>query len=128
MMRAENRALHEAETTLGRVGMRKTTKLREFICRMVHGAVVGKLLSYFFIGRQFVCHKMRFAANCRDDLFAKRFGFDIGDMKRTAFAITLDKSKHGMFFRFLLGIGAIFRLAAEKTFVCLDNFAFAADR
>src|ERR1700724_2160081 len=70
---------------------------------------------------------MRFAANCRDNLFAKCFDFDIGDMKRTAFAITLDKGKHGMFFRFLLGIGAIFRLAADETFIRFDDLAFAAD-
>jgi hypothetical protein len=49
-------------------------------------------------------------------------------MERTAFTITLDKGKHGMFFWFLLGIGAIFRLATDKTFVRLDNLVFAADR
>ena len=33
-----------------------------------------------------------------------------------------------MFFRFLLGVCAIFRLAADETFVRLDNLAFATER
>jgi len=74
MMRAENRTLHEAETALGSVGMRKATKLREFICRMVYGVVIGKFPSYFFVGCQFISHQMRRAANRRDDLFAKKQG------------------------------------------------------
>ena len=44
MMRAKYRALHKAETALGGVRMRKATKLRKFICRVVspHGVVVCK--------------------------------------------------------------------------------------
>jgi hypothetical protein len=81
MMPAEYGAFHKAETALGSIGMHEATKLRKLICRVVHGAVIGKLLSYVFVGRQFVSHQMRFAADCRDDLFAKGFGFDIGDME-----------------------------------------------
>ena len=47
MMRAEYGAFHKAETTFRSVGMRKATKLHEFICRVVHGAMIGELFSYF---------------------------------------------------------------------------------
>ena len=63
--------------------------------------------------RQFVSHKVRLATNRRDDLFAKRFGFDIGDMKRTAFAIALDQRHNGVFFRLFLRMGAVLGFAAE---------------
>src|SRR3984893_18577150 len=46
----EHRTLHEAETALGSIGMCKAAKLGEFICRVVYGAVIGKLLAYFFVG------------------------------------------------------------------------------
>src|SRR5580704_16769456 len=95
---------------------------------MVHRAVVGEFLSYFFVGRQFVSHQVRLAADRCDDLFAKRFGFDIGDMKRTAFPVTLDEGKYGVFFRLPLRIGAVLCLAADETFVRLYNLAFATDR
>ena len=70
MMRTIYGALHETETTFCGVGMREAAKLGEFICRVVYRAVIGKLLSYFFVRCQFVSHQMRLAANRRDDLFA----------------------------------------------------------
>src|ERR1700730_1562353 len=71
---------------------------------------------------------MRLAANCRDDLFAKCFGFDIGDMKRAAFAIALDQRHNSMLFRLFLRMGAVLSFAAEHRFIAFDNLAFATDR
>jgi hypothetical protein len=39
MMRAENRTLHEAETTLGCIDVNKTAKAHIFVGRMVNGAM-----------------------------------------------------------------------------------------
>ena len=49
MVRAEHRTLHEAETALCGVGMHEAAKLGEFVRRVINGAVIRKLPSYFFI-------------------------------------------------------------------------------
>jgi hypothetical protein len=128
MVRAKHGAFHQAETAFGRVDMNEPAKADIFIDTVVHRAVVGELLADFFVGCQFVGHKVRFAANCRDDLFAKRFSFDIGNMKRAAFAIALDERHNGLLFRLFLRMGAVLGFAAKYRFVALDNLVFAPDR
>jgi hypothetical protein len=128
MMRAEHGALHKAETTLRGINVNEAAEPDIFIGAVVHRAVVCEFLADFFVGRQFVCHQMRLAANCRDDLFAKRFGFDVGDMKRTTFAIALDQRHNGVFFRLFLRICAIFGFAAEHRFIAFDHAVGATNR
>src|ERR1019366_6379332 len=71
---------------------------------------------------------MRLAANGCNDLFAERFSLDVGDVKRAAFAITVNQCHNCMLFRFLLRIGTVFRLAANEGFVALDYLVVPADR
>ena len=63
MMRAENRTLHKAETTLGSVDMHETAKADIFIGGMVHGAMVCVFLADLLIRREFVSHTVRMRVN-----------------------------------------------------------------
>src|ERR1700730_6002827 len=94
---------------------------------MTYAAMVGEFISEFLIGREFIRHKIRFPANCCDNLFTERFGLDVRDVKRTAFAVAFDKRHDGVLLRFLLRIGAVPSFAADESFVAFDNLAFAAD-
>jgi hypothetical protein len=127
MVCAEDGAFHKAEAAFGRVDMGKAAKARILIRRMVHGVMVGEFPAYFFVGRQFISHQVRLAAYRFDDLFAERFGFDVVDVKRTAFAVTFDQRHDSMLLCLFLSIGAVLGFAADLCFVALDNLTFATD-
>src|SRR5438105_4119943 len=56
MVRAEDGALHEAETALGSVDVRETCHAHVFVRAMVDGRMASELLADARIGQQFVRH------------------------------------------------------------------------
>jgi hypothetical protein len=128
MVRTVNRALREAETAFCGIDMQETAKPHIFVGAAIDSAMTGEFLADRLIARELVSRQIRLAANRRHDLFAQRLGGNIGDVERTAIAIAIDKRHHDLLFRFLLGEGAVLFLAANESFVGLDNLVLSADR
>src|SRR5258707_3529707 len=94
---------------------------------MVHGAVARKFLADLGIGREFIRHQIRFTADHLHDGLAQRLSFHVRNVERIAVAVTINECQHSMLLRLRLRIGAIFLLAADYSFVALDNLVLSAN-
>ena len=81
MMRAENHALHKAETALGGVDVHETAKAYIFIARMAYCSMVCEFLADLFVRRFSSVIRCDLRLTRRYNLFAKCLSLDISDVK-----------------------------------------------
>ena len=119
-------AFQNGKVILGSVGMDETTQTHVLIRGMIDRAVARKLGAHHAIGRKLVRHEVRLAARHFDDNGLQRAGLDVGDMEGSCATIAIDQRHNSVLFRLRL-VGAVLGLAANKSFVWLNNFVFTTE-
>jgi hypothetical protein len=123
MIDAIDAAFQDREISLDRVGVGVATDI--LFCRVIHSLMAGEALADRCIEAALVSAQIRLRRNL---LFEDRLeigGIDVRDMKGRDATFALHKRDHGFVAGQLLCVGPVLRLAANISFIGLNELAFA---